>query len=219
MTARSSETSFKPRTYTGETSKEAETQTEATTLVKAGDTAPDFTVEMIDGSSVTLGSLKGKVVLLNFWATWCPPCREELTHVQTDIIDRFAGKHPVGNVGVQIHHVDPINKDEIVWTVNIQDLAIIGRLFNEGRVDMTKIIAVAGSEIERPQYVRVVAGAKGDSILKGNVKKQKEGDHVRIISGNVLTGTKTPADGFVAFYANQLQSCALWPARIPLLSL
>jgi len=63
----------------------------------------------------------------------------------------FAGKHPVGNVGVQIHHVDPVNKGEVVWTVNIQDLAIIGRLFNEGRVDMTKIIAVAGSEIERPQ--------------------------------------------------------------------
>ena len=116
----------------------------------------------------------------------------------------FAGKHPVGNVGVQIHHVDPVNKGEVVWTVNIQDLAIIGRLFNEGRVDMTKIIAVAGSEIEKPQYVRIVGGAKVDSILKGNVKKQKEGDHVRVISGNVLTGVKTPADGFVTFYANQL---------------
>ena len=116
----------------------------------------------------------------------------------------FAGKHPVGNVGVQIHHIDPVNKGEVVWTVNIQDLAIIGRLFNEGRVDMTKIIAVAGSEIEKPQYCRIVAGAKVDSILKGNVKPQKEGDHVRIISGNVLTGTKTAADGFIGFYANQL---------------
>ena len=116
----------------------------------------------------------------------------------------FAGKHPVGNVGVQIHHIDPINRGDIVWTVNIQDLAIIGRLFNEGRVDMTKIIAVAGSEIEHPQYVRVIGGAKVDSIVGGNVKAQKEGDSVRFISGNVLTGTKTSPDGFLGFYANQL---------------
>ena len=111
----------------------------------------------------------------------------------------FAGKHPVGNVGVQIHHIDPINRGDIVWTVNIQDLAIIGRLFNEGRVDMTKIIAVAGSEIEHPQYVRVIGGAKVDSIVGGNVKAQKEGDSVRFISGNVLTGTKTSPDGFLGF--------------------
>lgn len=76
----------------GNKKKNAETQTELTTLVKAGRTAPDFTVTMFDGSRLTLGELRGKVVLLNFWATWCPPCREELTHVQTQIIDRFAGK-------------------------------------------------------------------------------------------------------------------------------
>ncbi len=61
-------------------------------LILVGDDAPNFSVEMTNGETVTMESLRGKVVLLNFWATWCPPCREELTHVQTDIIDRFAGR-------------------------------------------------------------------------------------------------------------------------------
>lgn len=116
----------------------------------------------------------------------------------------FAGKHPVGNVGVQIHHIDPINKGEVVWTVNIQDVAIIGRLFNEGRVDMSRTIAVTGSEVVKPCYLRVVAGAAVASVLGGNLKPRGEGDNVRIISGNVLTGVKTPADGHLSFYANQL---------------
>lgn len=67
-------------------------ETEATTLVKEGMQAPDFTVTMFDGTTQTLSALKGKVVLVNFWATWCPPCREELKRVQTDIVDRFAGQ-------------------------------------------------------------------------------------------------------------------------------
>lgn len=69
-----------------------EAQIAATTRAKQGTLAPDFTVEMIDGSRITLADLRGKVVLVNFWATWCPPCREELKYVQADIIDRFKGK-------------------------------------------------------------------------------------------------------------------------------
>ena len=64
----------------------------AATLAGEGTEAPDFTVEMIDGSKVALSELRGKVVLLNFWATWCPPCRQELARVQSDVIDRFAGR-------------------------------------------------------------------------------------------------------------------------------
>lgn len=63
-----------------------------TTLINAGDVAPDFTVEMLDGSKVTLSALQGKPTLLIFWATWCPPCRLELSKLQEHIIDRYGDK-------------------------------------------------------------------------------------------------------------------------------
>ncbi len=112
----------------------------------------------------------------------------------------FKGMHPAGNVGVQIHHIDPINKGEKVWTLNIQDVAIIGRLFLTGKVDMTRTIAVCGSEVVAPRYCRVIAGASVASIVKDNVRE----GHVRYISGNVLTGRNVGADGFLGFYANSL---------------
>ncbi len=119
-------------------------------------------------------------------------------------IHSFAGKHPVGNVGVQIHHIDPVNKGEVVWTVNVQDLAIIGRLFGEGKVDMTRTIAVTGSEVVKAQYYQIISGAPVASILGGNLKAQSADNKARVISGNVLTGRKVAADGFVTFYANML---------------
>jgi peroxiredoxin len=72
-----------------ETEKSIEDEVAATTLIHAGDMAPDFTVEMLDGSNVTLSALQGKPTLLIFWATWCPPCREELAHLQEGVIDVY----------------------------------------------------------------------------------------------------------------------------------
>lgn len=78
--------------YGNRSAKGSASQSDSTTLVKVGDPAPDFSVALFDGSHLTLSELRGKVVLLNFWATWCPPCRQELTRVQKDLIDRFAGR-------------------------------------------------------------------------------------------------------------------------------
>ena len=113
----------------------------------------------------------------------------------------FKGKHPAGNVGVQIHHIDPINKGEKVWTVGYADVAIIGRLFLNGKVDMTRTIAVTGSQVNAPAYVKVVAGAKLDTVLAGKVAVDA---HARYISGNVLTGRNVGAEGYLGYYANQI---------------
>ena len=113
----------------------------------------------------------------------------------------FKGKHPAGNVGVQIHHIDPINKGEKVWTVGYADVAVIGRLFLNGKVDMTRTVAVTGSQVAAPAYVKVVAGAKLESILAGNLV---ENAHARYISGNALTGRNVGAEGYLGYYSNQL---------------
>ena len=112
----------------------------------------------------------------------------------------FKGKHPAGNVGVQIHHIDPINKGEKVWTLNIQDVAILGRLFLTGKVDFSRVIAVAGSCVAEPMYYRVVAGASVESILGGKLSNE----HARVISGNVLTGRNVGKEGFLGVNANQI---------------
>ncbi len=123
------------------------------------------------------------------------------TNAKNVQINKFIGKHPAGNVGTQIHHIDPINKGEFVWSVNAQDVAIIGRYFNTGKFDAHKTIALTGSEAVHPKYYKTLIGASLTDLLKDNVK----GDgSVRVISGNVLTGDKVSADGFLGFYHNQV---------------
>ncbi|MCL1821870.1 MAG: Na(+)-translocating NADH-quinone reductase subunit A [Prolixibacteraceae bacterium] len=116
-------------------------------------------------------------------------------------INYFDGPHPAGNVGVQIHHTDPINKGEVIWTINPLDVVFIGRLFETGNVDFSRIVALTGSEVEKPRYYRTILGARLDSILDG---KLKTGKKQRIISGNPLTGTQTEIDSYLGFYDSQI---------------
>ena len=111
--------------------------------------------------------------------------------------NRFIGPHPAGNVGIQIHHISPINKGDIVWTIHVQDVLFIGRLFETGKVDFSKIVALTGSETQKPQYYKTISGAEIATIIKGKTaKKHKE----RIIGGNVLTGTTIEEDGYLGYY-------------------
>lgn len=115
-------------------------------------------------------------------------------------INTFEGPHPAGNVGVQIHHLTPVNKGEIVWTVNPQNVVQIGKLFELGIYDSSKIIALAGSEVLKPKYFKINTGAKIETICENNLKDTKP----RFISGNVLSGSKIEKEGFISFYDNQL---------------
>lgn len=115
-------------------------------------------------------------------------------------LTRYSGKHPVGNVGTQIHMTDPINKGDVVWTVEPQLIASIGRLFLEGKYDASKVVALAGSEVKKAQYYKVISGANIASLTANNIV----GDNVRYISGNVLTGSRIDATGHIGYYDSMI---------------
>jgi len=111
-------------------------------------------------------------------------------------INKISGEHPAGNVGVQMHHIDPINKGEVVWYLKPQDVIAIARLFTEGKYDVSRIIALGGSQIKKPRYYRVISGASITNLLANNLK---EGDN-RVISGDILSGQQIDENGTLGFY-------------------
>lgn len=122
---------------------------------------------------------------------------ESLTNIEKHY---FCGPHPAGNVGVQIHHTRPINKGEIVLTLNIQDLAMIGKFLEEGIIDTSRVIAVTGSEVKNPHYLRTIIGSGVENFVQLKDEKRP----VRIISGNILTGKAIPKDGALCYCHHQL---------------
>jgi len=122
-----------------------------------------------------------------------------IKNVETNI---FEGPHPAGNVGIQIANTNPLDKGDIAWTVNVQDVLFIGRLFETGHVDFTKIIALTGSEVNEPKYFKTILGTPVAPLLE---KKLKETDYKqRIISGNALTGTKVKSRCYLSYYDSQV---------------
>ena len=112
------------------------------------------------------------------------------------------GPHPSANVGVHIHHLDPINSGEKVWTIGPEDVSIIGRLFMTGSYNPIRTVAVAGPPVVKPSYYRTIIGAKISKIIDD--AGCKEHTPLRFINGDVLSGTKVDYDGYLGFYNNTL---------------
>lgn len=115
-------------------------------------------------------------------------------------LHEFIGPHPTGNVGVQIHHIDPINKGDIVWTVNPQDVAMIGAAFKNGQISFSKKVALTGSSVKAPQYYDMKVGESIANVIANNI----DGDNIRYISGNALTGTQISADGYLGAFDSEI---------------
>ena len=110
----------------------------------------------------------------------------------------FEGKHPAGNVGVQISHVCPVTKGSVVWTVSLPGLAAIGALFNTGRYDVRRKVAVAGPAAIEPAYADMYPGSPMSTLgaFFGAT------DDLRVVSGNILSGENVGRDGYLGFYDN-----------------
>lgn len=120
----------------------------------------------------------------------------EFLNAKNVSINVFNGPHPAGNVGVHIHHLDPINKGEQVWVINVQDVLAIGYLFNKGVINSEITVAVAGSEVIKPRYFKTIRGGCIKKMVEGNVTNKD----LRYISGNVLTGISIRPDNYLSYY-------------------
>ena len=124
-----------------------------------------------------------------------------LTAAKNVEINIFSGPCPAGNVGVQVNHIDPVNKGEVVWTVDPTAVIFFGRLFLSGRVDLRRTVALVGSEVRKPAYADMLVGQELNTLLANSYD---ESHKVRIIDGNVLTGIPTTRDGFLGAHTSEI---------------
>ena len=117
-------------------------------------------------------------------------------------LHKVSGPHPSGNVGTQINKIDPINKGEVVWTINAQDLVIIGELLLTGKFNAERTVALVGSSVKKPRYFKTKLGAEIATMVYDN-GVDKDGND-RIISGNVLSGKQVKPDGYLDYYSNTI---------------
>ena len=125
----------------------------------------------------------------------------QLENMADVTVNVFDGPCPAGNVGVQVNHVAPVNKGEVVWTVEPTAVLFIGRLFATGKVDLRRLVAFAGSEVKKPVHVEMIVGQELNTLVSNSYDPSH---NVRIINGNVLTGKPTTKAGFLGAHTSEI---------------
>ena len=134
------------------------------------------------GVEVLSGMTQGKVRI--------GVCEDQNLDVPGAVITTFVGPHPAGNAGIQAANTVPVNKGDVVWTMDIVTLARIGELFTTGNVSHDTVVAITGEMVQLPRYIKTVMGADLETVLKNEMTNVAKS---RIISGNALTGVKVEA--------------------------
>ena len=109
-------------------------------------------------------------------------------------VERFAGPHPSGTVGLHIHRLRPVNRQHTVWHIGYQDVAAVGSLFSTGRLDVSRVISIAGPRVEDPRLERTRIGARVSEIVRSDIEAANV--EMRVISGSVLEGKRTHGEAF-----------------------
>lgn len=128
----------------------------------------------------------------------------ELLPIEEAEVSVFDGPNPSGNVGVQINHISPVNKGEVVWTLGAEMVIVLGRLLRTGKLSLTRRIAVAGSMVKEPHYVETFIGTPLKDVLAGQLK---ETEHVRVINGNPFVGYKSTVNDYLGAFSTEI--CAI----------
>lgn len=117
-------------------------------------------------------------------------------------VEDFKGPHPSGTAGVHINRLAPVSRNRVVWTIGLQDVLSVGFLFRTGRLDVTRIISLAGPSVMRPRLLKTRLGASLDDLVRGELAA---GEH-RVISGSVLSGRRAmgPEEGWLGRFTNQV---------------
>ena len=131
----------------------------------------------------------------------CTAPGAQMPQVSGVSVETFEGKHPAGNPGTHIHFLDPVSRNKFAWYVGYQDVIAIGKLFTEGRLNVDRVVALAGPQVEKPTLIKTRIGASLTELTEGRLKAGNN----RVISGSVWNGFNAAGDlAYLGRYSTQL---------------